>query len=304
MKKYLPYVYSSTVCSVIFNIMTDFFISDYMAYKMDDSVLFIMPIMISVLSAVLFYFAMIKSTGKLSIGLLISVAIFFIVNIVIIIIKTSFPYTLFVNTSGDDPGNMSFMIVWMIYFPSSLIMTGIAVMMHSFLLERTNSMLLRKKYLIILIIISFLTVIFLCSKDNDDIIKYIEKRYSVDLQGCGVMKYEDSHGGFFGDGTAVAVFDVSCWENRSYETEKWKDLPMTEDIELLLYGGTKDGVTYGFDLALNNDIPYIENGRYFFWDRLNDTFSDNDLFSGASFNISVFLLDEDEYKLYFLEFDT
>ncbi len=138
--------------------------------------------------------------------------------------------------------------------------------------------------------------------DND--IKDIEDRYSIDLGGAKTVSYEDTHGGFFGDGERAVVFDVSEWEKREETLSSWNDLPLTENLQLIMYGGEKDGMIYGYDLAKNNDIPVITNGKYFFYDRLHENYSDSDLFSGASFNFTIFMYDNDTQRLYMLEFDT
>ncbi len=161
---------------------------------------------------------------------------------------------------------------------------------------------MKRKTVLFIVIVAFvgLCLYSLWYDDTDE----IGKRYEIDLSGTEIISDTDTHGGFFGDGERCVVFDASEWKKREEILSSWDALPLTENLQLIMYGGEKDGMIYGYDLAMNNDIPVITDGKYFFYDRRHEIYSDNDLFSGASFNFTIFMYDNNTEKLYMLEFDT
>ena len=123
-----------------------------------------------------------------------------------------------------------------------------------------------------------------------------------------VLSESDSHGGFHGDGVYALALD--CSENKEAALDilqDWPSLPLSENLQLILYGGEKNGVSYEYDLAEQAGIPEIKNGYYCFTDRNSkstDAKDDTELFSRSSYNFSLALYDSDTDRLYYLEFDT
>ena len=122
-----------------------------------------------------------------------------------------------------------------------------------------------------------------------------------------VLKETDSHRGFHGDGDYVLILDCSENKEKALEyTKEWKILPLTENLQLLMYGGEKEDHFYNYNLADASNIPEIKNGYYYFYDRYansKDTKDDTNIFRG-SFNFSLALYDLDTDIMYLLEFDT
>jgi len=123
-----------------------------------------------------------------------------------------------------------------------------------------------------------------------------------------VIDEKDTHGGFHGDGSYYLILD--CAEKREQATElikDWKPLPLTENLQLIMYGGVKNGVSYVYNLAEKANWPIINNGVYKFVDRHSeavDKSDDTNLFNRYSFNFSVAVYDLDTNTLYYSEFDT
>lgn len=123
-----------------------------------------------------------------------------------------------------------------------------------------------------------------------------------------VIDEKNSHGGFNGDGSYYLILD--CSEKREQATEiikDWKPLPLTENLQLIMYGGEKNGVSYDYNLAEEAHWPIINNGVYKFVDRHSeavDKSDDADLFNRYSYNFSVAIYDLDTNTLYYFEFDT
>lgn len=122
-----------------------------------------------------------------------------------------------------------------------------------------------------------------------------------------VVREEDTHGGFLGDGTYLLVLD--CAANREQAREKvgtWRELPLSEDLELMMYGGERNGTRY-YGSHLEGFLPEIENGWYCFRDRHDkstDSTDDSQLWGRGSFNFSLAVYDADTDWLYVIELDT
>ena len=123
-----------------------------------------------------------------------------------------------------------------------------------------------------------------------------------------VVEELDTHGGFHGDGSYYLVLDCSNNKEKALEIiAEWNKLPLSENLNLIMYGGEKDGVTYGYELAQEAHIPKIENGYYIFEDRSSESKNSTDdmeLFERYSFNFSIAIYDCDTDTVYYFEFDT
>lgn len=140
---------------------------------------------------------------------------------------------------------------------------------------------------------------------------YIDKTtpyFGFTKKDFSVVEELDTHGGFLGDGSHYLILDCSGNKQKSSEIIKdWNKLPLSENLNLAMYGGEKDGVIYGYELAKKAHMPKIENGYYIFEDRhseSNDSKDDSELFDRYSFNFSIAVYDCDTDKMYFFKFDT
>ena len=130
---------------------------------------------------------------------------------------------------------------------------------------------------------------------------FTKKEFSV------VAELED-YGGFPADGSHYLILDCSGNKQKALEIIKnWNKLPLSENLNIAMYGGEKDGVIYGYELANEAHMPKIENGYYIFEDRhseSNDGKDDAGLLGRHSFNFSIAVYDCDTDKMYFFKFDT
>ena len=110
-----------------------------------------------------------------------------------------------------------------------------------------------------------------------------------------VVDEKDTHGGFHGDGSYYLILDCSEETEQAAELIKdWTLLPLTENLQLVMYGGEKDGVSYGYNLAEEAHWPTISNGVYKFVDRHSEATNksdDTNLMGRHSFNFSVVTID-------------
>jgi len=174
-----------------------------------------------------------------------------------------------------------------------------------------------KKKVLIAVIISFLVFLLILiidfvsvmgGKTPVSISEYIYENIGIDITSCNILKDNDEHGGFLGDGQYIVTVDCSDnFENVLNQVSSWNALPLTENLHLIMYGGKKNGTNYSFYLAEKNGIPEINNGYYLFEDRHREStnmYSDEDLLGRYSFNFTLALYDNDTNYLYYYEFDT
>ena len=124
----------------------------------------------------------------------------------------------------------------------------------------------------------------------------------------------DTHGGFHGDGQSLTVwkFDDNSILEQILTDPDWKELPMTDNLEALLYG-----VVYDTGLSITEigpcvdfseeQLPQIQNGYYYFVDPQAESemqHSDAQIMERASLNFSIALYDVDTDTLYYIEVDT
>lgn len=159
------------------------------------------------------------------------------------------------------------------------------------------------KFVILIIMLCFITGCYQITTEE-----YIKKEIGIDISKCYIEREHDNHGGFHGDGEYIA--QINCSESKNEfvnQLEKWKKIPLTENLHLIMYGGTIDGTNYMYNFAQNNDIPEIKNGYYYFIDRHSDAknkYSDADLFDKYSYNFTLALFDLETGIFYYYELDT
>lgn len=154
---------------------------------------------------------------------------------------------------------------------------------------------------VVFLIMAVLASVGGCSVPSDDYFGFSRHDFTV-------VAEEDTHGGFHGDGEYYLILDCSDHQAEAEEiTEDWKPLPLSENLELIMYGGEKDDVHYDYNLSKSAHLPVIEHGYYRFEDRSTDAEDpedDSELFSRSAFNFSLGVYDSDTDRFYYFEFDT
>lgn len=116
--------------------------------------------------------------------------------------------------------------------------------------------------------------------------------------------YEDTHGGFHGDGDLVAKMQFNKKESENLllqikNNSNWMPLPLTPNIERALYQ------YYGLTEKIN--MPHIDKGYWFLVDRFGGEIrgnDDNKLFYRSAANFTVGVYDAVNHTLYYYELDT
>ncbi len=128
------------------------------------------------------------------------------------------------------------------------------------------------------------------------------KAVGLDLSGGTLLQFEDSHGGFHGDGETFAVVEADGLAEGLAGLPGWKPLPMTEQV-----GAAVGGVCGPEGLTMMGRIPEIGEGFYYFHDRHQesaDPYDDTGLHGRFSYNFTVAAYDSAEGRLYYYELDT
>ncbi|MBQ3379139.1 MAG: hypothetical protein IJG50_04640 [Clostridia bacterium] len=130
----------------------------------------------------------------------------------------------------------------------------------------------------------------------------------------GNISQEDTHGGFHGDGTLLAVIRFDEPQSGIAENEKWKSLPLSDTLKTALYGFSDGSGQYmimpliDFESAgITQTVPHVENGYYYFEDRHSKSTNasdDTDLLARSSYNFTLALYDSDTDTMYVIIEDT
>ena len=151
-------------------------------------------------------------------------------------------------------------------------------------------------------------IFLLLLKPIGNYVSQAQEYFGFAKKDFNVIEEIDTHGGFLGDGSYSLILD--CSENREEALKNikdWNKLPMSENIDLVMYGGEKGGMVYGYNLAEEAKMPKIENGYYYFQDRHTESTDKNDdvdLLDRYSFNFSVAVYDCDTDIMYYFDYDT
>ena len=151
-------------------------------------------------------------------------------------------------------------------------------------------------------------ILLLLLKPIDNYTDITTPYFGFTKKDFSVIEELDTHGGFPVDGSHYLILDCSDNKQKALEIIKdWNKLPLSENLNLVMYGGEKDGVIYGYELAKEAHIPKIENGYYIFVDsqaKGKDNGDDSELFNRYSLNFEIAIYDCDTDRMYYFEFDT
>lgn len=169
---------------------------------------------------------------------------------------------------------------------------------------------MKRIYLLIGVVLINLT--FLACSSSNSKQEYIAEQINITMPDVLNIEYTDEHKGVHGDGQTFGKveFDETNGKNFVLNIENnqiWNKLPLTENLNLLMYGGEKNNIVYEDEFAQKLGITHMENGYWFFIDRHTQSDCDNkdtDLLDRCSFNFTLAMYNADINTLYYFEFDT
>lgn len=153
-----------------------------------------------------------------------------------------------------------------------------------------------KRFLTLILI--FLAVIAGCGglggpREGKEL-RQIGRALDLDLSGGTLLRFEDDHGGFHGDGKTVAEVALDSLAEELEGAPGWRPLPMT------------DSAARAVRLCGEGGAP-VEEGFYYLCDRHSesvDPYDDSQLHERYSWNFTAAVYDSGSGRLYFYEFDT
>lgn len=157
------------------------------------------------------------------------------------------------------------------------------------------------------IFVFFLTCLLLtgCGKDSRAS-KAMEIADDLGIQESVLLSFEDSHGGFHGDGDTIVIFQTPGFQ----PGENWQEFPLPENLAIALWGGMVGDMQWGSLLTDDSGeplMPEVENGYYYFRDRHSkstDATDSSALLDRGSFNFTLAVYDADSEQVYYFEKDT
>lgn len=140
---------------------------------------------------------------------------------------------------------------------------------------------------------------------------YIKNETGIAIPKGVDIQYNDSHGGFLGDGVFFATIKLGTSETEKVlkqisRSKKWKPLPINiYDLDYLLYGGKNQNTDTKGRFADEVALPPIQNGYWFFLDRFSGASNTGEsIVSRNSYNFTYAVFDTDSNILYVVLIDT
>ena len=181
-------------------------------------------------------------------------------------------------------------------------------------MEEENNLKNKKKkrifYIIVIILLILLLVIFIMQLiDKNMKKKYIFNQVGVDVSNAKLIYKYNNYSGFSGDVISCYIYEYSknnSIENDIKKIDTWKELPLSENCEKLVYG-SKYIKPHISNQNQESFLEKVENGYYCFIDRHIDSknkLDDTQIFERDSLNLTIAIYDIDTNKFYFLEMNT
>lgn len=132
------------------------------------------------------------------------------------------------------------------------------------------------------------------------------EQLGLDVTDGTVVSSFNDYGGFHGDGVRyeVRIFEENSLLKEIEVNPLWNPLPLTENLEILIYGKAFSGGRIGPYLSSAVEFPKVENGYYFFYDEQSESYDDGDVLSRGSYNYVFAIYDTDDDTMYFCTYDT
>ena len=141
----------------------------------------------------------------------------------------------------------------------------------------------------------------------------LSKGLGMDLSEAEIRTYEDTHGGFHGDGETYAelIFSNDAFCSAIENDARWKKLPLTPTLDVVVYGGMLTNGESWSSFIKDDDgnllVPTVTEGYYYFYDRSaesKDPTDDSEILDRYSVNFTLAIYDAETNTLYYYEIDT
>ena len=168
------------------------------------------------------------------------------------------------------------------------------------------------KKIIAFILGLILVVGWLCCRGEEanSYLRKVSKALDIDIKDGEIMQESDSHGGFHGDGTTLIEIKLTDQDVLRQMEERWKEMPLSENLTALVYGLQTEGYSVGPALHSGDGkpmIPEVKNGYYYFTDRhyqSTDAQDDSKVLDRYSYNFTIAIYDINTQTMYYMELNT
>lgn len=148
----------------------------------------------------------------------------------------------------------------------------------------------------------FLVVVllFIYLNSNYGVMGGLKKYFKISVSNCEVIKKEDTHGGFHGDGDLTAILDCSKFKQNIYNKKNCFSLPVEDEYIIDLIDSYELNKAFNYNSSEDFDLTKIQNGFYCFYGRnLHD--------DGSSYkhylNFDLTIYNSDNNILYYYDSD-
>lgn len=188
-------------------------------------------------------------------------------------------------------GILYFIISYILFYPIYIIILNLKIRNKKWLLG------------LILLIIEIFVFLLINYFEKTTFQEFLISKTGLNIYNSKIIE-EKRENGFFGDGYYYVKIDCNTENDKILkQISNWNKLPLTKNLELLLYGSND----YNYNLAYNISLGRIENGYYYFIN--NNThainrYDDKDLFELSSFDFIIVIYDLKDKVLYYYEYNT
>lgn len=237
------------------------------------------------------------------------ITVLFILFAILIPVSTIYFLMAYVWFFGVFTGDLSFIETISALLRMIISASYLFIYVYALKKTRKEKRISTKTFLPIVHCLFALLFIVLLIKPIDNYADLSAKHFGFAKKDFVVVEELDTHGGFQGEGSYYLALDCSENKEKSHKIIKdWNKLPLSKNLNYIMYGEVRDGLTYGYELAKKEaHIPEIKNGYYMFEDRhpeSKDSKDDTELLDRHSYNFSIAIYDCDTNKMYYFEFDT
>ena len=161
---------------------------------------------------------------------------------------------------------------------------------------------MKKTFAIALLIIVLFTLVACGSKTAQDT---VSKELGLSVSGGKEVSNINTYSGSEGHSCIAISFEDKTVLEEIKGNSKWKEFPLDETMQALVYGLEDETGEIGAFLSDGQGnllVPEIQNGYYILIDRHSDT--KTNILERGSFNFTVGLYDTDSSTLYCCKLDT
>jgi len=132
------------------------------------------------------------------------------------------------------------------------------------------------------------------------------KQLGLDVTDGTVVSSYNDYGGFHSDGVRyeVRTFTDDRVLKEIEAHPGWHPLPLTENLEIVIYGKEFPGITMGPYFSSSVSFPRVEHGYYYFYDEQTNSSDDTGILNRGSLNYIFAIYDTQTDTMYFATYDT